>query len=163
MRSVRESGLKERTVLPLGLEALAVRRSSARIAGQILLSRWLTQVLVGPPCLGGHHPGVLLDPLGLLEEEGLECKALNPLAPEKLGHCPAAHQRQVAAKQNPIEATERSPDLGGVLGDEGFHGGHQSPGRSCRGSICSSPRTTRGPQPVLVAAEGPRLRLQAYR
>src|SRR4029077_9882960 len=32
MRSWRESGLKGRTALPLGLESVAVKRSSARIA-----------------------------------------------------------------------------------------------------------------------------------
>jgi len=72
---------------------------------------------------------VLLDPFGLLKKEGLESQTLNPLAPEELRHREAAHQRQVPAEQNAIEATERSTDLGGVLGDEGFHGGHPTPAR----------------------------------
>ncbi len=48
---------------------------------------------------GGQRQRVLLDPVGLREQEGFERSLFHLLALDGAGHGLAAHQRQVAAQQ----------------------------------------------------------------
>src|SRR5262249_44627949 len=65
-------------------QPLADAVALGNLARRILLSRWLAQVLIGAPSSRGHDTGVLLDPLGLLEQERFELLAVDLLAPATL-------------------------------------------------------------------------------
>ncbi len=88
----------------------------------MLLAGRAAEVLVGTLRRGGHGEGVLLDALGLGEQERLERAAVDLLELEELRHRVAAHEGNVAAKQHPIETRQHAADRVPVLGDKGIHG-----------------------------------------
>ena len=86
----------------------------------------MTQILVGTARLGAQILSVTLEPLRLLEQERLEGLAHDIPAFEKRGHRGAAHDRQVAPEQYPVEATQSPADPVGVLFDELVHARDQN-------------------------------------
>ncbi len=76
---------------------------------------------------GGHRQGVLLDALGLGEQERFQRPPLDLLEREELRHGVAAHQGNVAAEQHPIEAGQHTADRVRMLGHEGIHGANRTP------------------------------------
>ncbi len=112
--------------------------------GDLLLLRRGREVLVGATRLARHRQRVRLEPLRLREQKWLEGAATDAFDLEELRHREAAHERNVAAEQNAIEARQRPPDLIGVLGDEGIHGAHRSPATPAT-EASSSPRPSPSP------------------
>jgi len=69
----------------------------------------------------GNIDGVLFDPLGMLKEKPFQFTESNLGAVEELRHLPAAHDRQIATKQHPIEAGQHTMNPFLMLGNEFLH------------------------------------------
>jgi hypothetical protein len=97
------------------------------LAGQGFHLGVLGEVLEGAAGLLGHPPRVSLEASRLLEQEAFELVPRDLLSFQKAGHGRPAEEGQVATEDDPVKAGQRARDLVGVLGDELFHGGDDTP------------------------------------
>jgi hypothetical protein len=106
----------EDTHQPL-VNAIALRQFPSRV----LLSNRGSQILERAFILLGHGDRVVLDALGVVQQERLEAGALHIHTVEELRHRPAGHDRKVAAKQHAVKTGKHTVDASFVLADELLH------------------------------------------
>src|SRR5262249_6734697 len=97
------------------------RPRRCRLAREVLLFDPFPEVLVRPPFTRRHLPGVVLEPIGLGQDEPLHVAVVNLARLQEARHRGATEERQVAAEQDPVEAGQDAVELVGMRGDELVH------------------------------------------
>ena len=91
------------------------------LAGEVFLADPTMEVLERAALARGHAAGVLLEPRGLMQQEGLQLRPADVAAVKEGCEGVAAEEGKVAAEQDAVEAGQRPLDLVGVLGEEVIH------------------------------------------
>jgi len=103
-------------------EVLAISEQAfGNLFGKVVLLDLFVKIHVRPSLLLGDRQGVPLHALGIVNKKRFQFPKSNPRAIEGLSHLPAAHDRQITAKQHPIETGKHAMNAILVLLDEFFH------------------------------------------